>query len=287
MKIDGEAVFDYLKRVKNIENIGVHGESMGGIVASHLANHCKIDFMFADRTFSSLKNVVRVKCGIIVPKILEILTCWTENSTSDVFEADCYKVLSCDPQDKVVSDLASLKSGLALKIIEYEQPDNRLNYTHILNSSELSGMLNSYTALLNLLENANKKQDNSNRAYRLVGKNSEIDDETINCVLYRATAAIEMLDAGGKSLNSLAQEKDKLFSLNLWLIVLDLWGSFYPMHPNELSGTKYKSVEKIEKCIEELDKIFTENQNISHQIIVSACLNIKLCRKYLRKSKII
>lgn len=40
-----------------IKKLGVHGYSLGGSVACHLAKFKKIEFLFADRTYSSLSRV--------------------------------------------------------------------------------------------------------------------------------------------------------------------------------------------------------------------------------------
>jgi hypothetical protein len=40
-----------------VKYLGVHGESLGGMIAVHLAKAKKVDFLFADRTFSSLSEV--------------------------------------------------------------------------------------------------------------------------------------------------------------------------------------------------------------------------------------
>lgn len=39
--------------------IGIHGESLGGSVASYIASKCHVDFVFSDRTFSSLTDVAK------------------------------------------------------------------------------------------------------------------------------------------------------------------------------------------------------------------------------------
>lgn len=54
---DGEFIYDYLKNVLKYEKIGVHGESLGGMVAVHIASARQVDFLCADRTFSSLPDV--------------------------------------------------------------------------------------------------------------------------------------------------------------------------------------------------------------------------------------
>ena len=55
--------------------VGVHGESLGGTVACHLARKLDVDFLFADRTFSSLDSVVRSKTNRCVMGLLKALTC--------------------------------------------------------------------------------------------------------------------------------------------------------------------------------------------------------------------
>jgi hypothetical protein len=47
-----------LKRHYYWDRIGVHGISIGGIPACHLGNKSLVDFVFADRSFSSLEEIV-------------------------------------------------------------------------------------------------------------------------------------------------------------------------------------------------------------------------------------
>ena len=39
--------------------------------------------------------------------------------TKDYIFANCYKVVACDPNDEVINDNASLKTGISLKIVKY------------------------------------------------------------------------------------------------------------------------------------------------------------------------
>ena len=60
IKTDGESVLHYVLNELGVKGkLGVYGRSLGGVVATHLAAtyHDKIDFLIADRTFGSLKNV--------------------------------------------------------------------------------------------------------------------------------------------------------------------------------------------------------------------------------------
>ena len=55
---DGEVIVDYLRNKMNFKKIGVHGQSLGGCVANHLASTKYLDFLCADRTFCSLSALL-------------------------------------------------------------------------------------------------------------------------------------------------------------------------------------------------------------------------------------
>ena len=51
------------QRVGQFAKIGVHGRSIGGVVATHLARKGLVEFLFADRTFRSLDTVAKYSIG--------------------------------------------------------------------------------------------------------------------------------------------------------------------------------------------------------------------------------
>ena len=60
IKTDGECMINFiLNELMVVGKLGVYGRSLGGVVATHLAatfpRH--IEFLLADRTFGSLKNI--------------------------------------------------------------------------------------------------------------------------------------------------------------------------------------------------------------------------------------
>lgn len=68
---------------------------MGGIVATHLARKGLVDFLFADRTFSSLDNVPIYNMGNWAKWGIKIFTLWKDlDSTKDYIFSNCYKVMS-------------------------------------------------------------------------------------------------------------------------------------------------------------------------------------------------
>jgi hypothetical protein len=58
--------------------MGVHGLSMGGMIASHLARKGLVDFLFADRTFSALDEVPVYSMGNWAKWGMNIFSFWKD-----------------------------------------------------------------------------------------------------------------------------------------------------------------------------------------------------------------
>jgi len=57
LKSDAEVVCRYARsKTHSEQKIGAHGMSMGGMIACHLARKGLVDFLFADRSFSSIEE---------------------------------------------------------------------------------------------------------------------------------------------------------------------------------------------------------------------------------------
>jgi hypothetical protein len=91
---------------------------MGGMIAAHLARKGLVDFVFCDRTFYNLSEVPIYTMGKWAKYGIKLITLWNDlDSTSDFIYSNCYKVMSQDPNDEVINDNASLKTGISLAII--------------------------------------------------------------------------------------------------------------------------------------------------------------------------
>lgn len=155
---------------------------MGGMFAAHLARKGLVDFVFCDRTFYNLSEVPLYMMGKWAKYGMKLITLWSDlDATSDFIYANCYKVISQDPNDEVINDNASLKTGISLAIIQaelknrfiertFEQGSNDCieklptdisnDYSHILTKEEagiLFTNLNSLYARVLMLEVHNKK----------------------------------------------------------------------------------------------------------------------------------
>jgi len=117
LRRDGEEIVDYLREKLGIRIIGCHGESMGGLVAVHLARWKNINFLCADRTFESLSKVGSHVAGKFLAMVYRMITLWSDQVSKDYLEANCYKILTFDPRDEVIPFLCSLKHGVTMKMI--------------------------------------------------------------------------------------------------------------------------------------------------------------------------
>mmetsp|Transcript_58950 Transcript_58950/g.140729 ORF Transcript_58950/g.140729 Transcript_58950/m.140729 type:complete len:882 (+) Transcript_58950:108-2753(+) len=124
---DGDAVIEFLKR-RGVTHIGVHGRSIGGIAACHLAPRHPdvVRILIADRTFSTLDRVAKFTFGEWAAKGLMLSWTWADNLQS-FCQARCYKVMLCDPKDQTIPDLASLRTAVANKAVEWVPPNERIS----------------------------------------------------------------------------------------------------------------------------------------------------------------
>lgn len=75
--------------------IGVHGLSMGGMIAVHLARKNLVEFLFVDRTFSDLSEVPQYSMGRWTKHAVKFLTLWSDLESSDSYiYSNCYKVVA-------------------------------------------------------------------------------------------------------------------------------------------------------------------------------------------------
>ena len=304
LKNDGKNIIEYLRKVKKIKILGVHGESLGGSIASHLARNCEIDFLFSDRSFARLNEVVEYSFGKWAKVILLLVSRWKVDSALDFLYVNCYKIISADPHDNMINDLASLKSGVAIKLIETRGLEiaeginpvrlNMKKYFHILSSQDTFVMLQALCKIMEFVMKYIKSEldrnsglvdiTNTTSYHPVGGKNIEVlDEETINALLYRIFGVLDGIDAGGKCLSNVFMDADKMTSLKLWIMVLDIWGSFFPIESIDLNTTRARSLEKLKESIDELKQAFTDHEYSTNPIIVEICRETKFLEKSFAK----
>jgi len=123
LRADGVAVAQHLINDIGVNELVIHGESIGGVAASgtgrylsHLpATSKKISLLVCDRTFCNLEAVAqRLVGGWSGYAIRALAPFWSTDVTGDFLAASCPKVIATDAADAIIADAASLKSGVAL-----------------------------------------------------------------------------------------------------------------------------------------------------------------------------
>jgi pimeloyl-ACP methyl ester carboxylesterase len=122
LKFDAAVVARYIVDVVGVDELVIHGESIGGMAAagaakaltetSSLSNVSTI--LVCDRTFCNLEAVAQRLVGRWTGNAIRLLTpTWSTDVTRDFLAARCPKIVAQDSADEIIHDYSSLKSGLA------------------------------------------------------------------------------------------------------------------------------------------------------------------------------
>ena len=139
-KRDAEYVMAYLvNRLRIKGKIGVYGRSIGGLTACHLANKYNnlVKSLIVDRSFYELSQVPEGKLkGGYTARVFDLLS-WkwrTRNHSNFVTTSNCYKIITCDPQDDTVELFGNLATGVASQLakVDYETKQYRQFYDTML-----------------------------------------------------------------------------------------------------------------------------------------------------------
>jgi hypothetical protein len=153
---DSESVANLLKDFYKYDKIGVHGISIGGLAACHLAGKNLVSFCLADRTFSSMNNLLGAfpYYTKIICFLYKALFFNSSDNVDAFINSKAFKIVSCDPCDSIISELASLKSGIAHAIIKKENKKPLL-LENILKDEELESFYDSLIAVIDSIGQLN------------------------------------------------------------------------------------------------------------------------------------
>jgi hypothetical protein len=122
LRADGIAVAKHLLIDCGVQNLYIHGESIGGIAASGTARFLSqsalrshVTLLICDRTFCNLEAIAQRLVGDWTGYAIRFLTpFWNTDVTGDFLAASCPKVIASDAADAIIAEPSSLKSGIAL-----------------------------------------------------------------------------------------------------------------------------------------------------------------------------
>jgi len=283
LKKDGEAIVEYLRKVRNVQKIGAHGQSMGGLVASHLGRYAKVDFVFCDRTFSSFNDVTQSSLGSLGACVLKAAHCWKTDSALDFYYSNCYKISASDAKDSIINTNASLKSGISRiaiekELIHHEQQlsyggitkirERRIvdmvDYSHILNANEMrvffKHLANLYELIVDICLNTRKEKlsTSDEQPYTARSMGGDLSQRTFESYDTLSSEIHLTEDLGNDSGNGTASlfftKKKKLYRSNK---LLKEKQEKYKEMDGDGDETDFKALHKflvkIYRCLEKLD----------------------------------
>ena len=128
LKNDGVLAYQTLSNRLHAEaKIIVHGESMGGMIACHVAKQCDPNLLIVDRTFSSLAAAGGHLLAWWAEPGMNYTTFWDTNSVQKYISTSCPKIILQDPEDKMIANMASLKSGVANRLMAPKRPEKEID----------------------------------------------------------------------------------------------------------------------------------------------------------------
>ena len=158
VKNDILELFDEIQKLNKYDKIGVHGYSIGGIPAIHLAKNRNIDLLISDRNFVNFGEIAKMySLGGLLKFFCKFF--WIErfdNINNYLFtkNPDCIKVILCDPLDEVVLNNGSLKSGISRYVLsKFNKKENALDI--FLDSYEKYAFINSLICIREFIEKNN------------------------------------------------------------------------------------------------------------------------------------
>ena len=153
-KTDALELFDYAKKKYiNYNKFGVYGYSVGGGSAIFVANQRKLDVLICDRNFTNVSEIVKDIPYIgwflnYLVKVLNFKYDYNINEFMNSKNKNICKIVLCDPDDEIIPNSASLKSGISKYIIKEYCIENSLKKTE-----------NILDLFLNIENNINQKND--------------------------------------------------------------------------------------------------------------------------------
>lgn len=213
--MDGEAV---LKRGKEVfpatTSFCVHGESMGGLVACHLANKFPgwVSALVCDRTFASLEKVVEAHVGNALKRFLVRLTSWGSGDNVENFVAASTpnKLILQDVQDHIVPFWASLKVGVAHASLVHSSTATRYQ---AMNDVELGSSSTASSALARFLNDYDEFEGFIHALFVLQGMAFLPNETNLRCAV-RSNNKKKHVRYEYKSLPNLTTEERALISIS-------------------------------------------------------------------------
>ena len=190
---DSEYIFKYATEILGYKEICLHGESLGGAIATHVASKFPVKILICDRTFSDIYSFGLHEFGEFGSQCLYLLTGWKLNVSEKFINAKCYKVYANSPKDSIIDEICSLKGGISKYVssihfneaINEKYPKSRISsgshfieINNILNTTESESLIANLILLRSikskLINKLNLKTTNGSNGQRLLKENDKL-----------------------------------------------------------------------------------------------------------------
>jgi hypothetical protein len=183
----------------------------------HINRKNLVDLLIADRTFSSINDIVKnFTFGRFLSYFYKGLFFTSSKNVDNYLKSNCLKILISDPLDTIVKDSASLKTGIAKKIINaYFNNDNSVLGNILLLENQSSGIF-SFSNTQSSERNINHSNVKKKKLYGILEvmlTNEDIED-LVQSLIYICNFESENEETNNKKFVS---EKKKSLQTNLLL----------------------------------------------------------------------
>lgn len=133
-KTDIIELFDFIKKKSKYLKYGAFGYSVGGGSATYLCQNRKLDVLICDRNYANINKIIRdiSFIGEFLYYLEKLLFFKYEYNVTEFMNSknkNIYKIVLCDPDDDIIPNTASLKSGISEYIIKKYCLENNLKKT--------------------------------------------------------------------------------------------------------------------------------------------------------------
>lgn len=246
---DGIKLVEYVKEVRGYNKIILHGESLGGALASSIASINNVDILIADRTFSNIFDVFASYIGSFLAYIAIIVGPENIDCKKHFFEFPNTKILTCDIKDEVIPVQASLKVSL---IHNFHSNFSKISVKNFENSLKV---LKKYKKkYIKPTQNPKKSLFSPSSGHNYCSLFSDEHELTIEHFLNCFLALAEKIDAAGQGLVDIIENG----SGEEWLKALEVWGSSSLTYGGEFYDLKSAAVERLRSFLEGSSRLVHE-----------------------------
>ena len=266
---DGQEVIKYFKSTKDIRVLGLHGESIGGCIAIELAQNCGCDFLFADRAFASLSNLIYFRYGWLSYYLYKLSGLPDFSPGLTYMNLSCNKLIAADHLDTLVLDIASIKSSVALNMVlqthvnikDYYYGKKWKKLEHIISQGEALRLIKAMDSVMkSTVRDIVTEEKGGVVRTQPLRTDCQDDEENALRVTNRIIQAVSGVNAAGMPFNEVFTTKQVQFYLQLWISALEVWGSYNIELTDE--ENEFMENDNIENAVSRIRRAITKLKSI-------------------------